>query len=50
MSALVPPCGHCTPSSVIALDHEEHKLVFILTHQRGCRAVADLFEMSGVTA
>ncbi len=40
-------CGHCTADAQVALDEAGHRIVFIIAHQRGCRAVDDLLAMTG---
>lgn len=41
-------CGHCTATSVVALDDLERRIVFMIHHQRGCSAVDDLMALAGV--
>jgi hypothetical protein len=40
-------CSGCKADSTIAFDEPNRVLVFIVGHQRGCRAIEDLIEMAG---
>jgi hypothetical protein len=40
-------CSGCTASSTIAIDQLERRIVFIVRHQRGCRAIEDMLAMAG---
>lgn len=40
-------CGHCVATPVIAFDHQGKVLVFMINHQRGCQAAADLMAVAG---
>jgi len=40
-------CSGCTATSTAAIDAQERRIVFIIGHQRGCRAIEDMLEMAG---
>jgi hypothetical protein len=40
-------CSGYTASSTIAIDQTDRRLVFIVGHQRGCRAIEDMLVMAG---
>jgi len=40
-------CGSCTAAPVITFDQQNKVLIFMINHQRGCQAVADLMAIAG---
>lgn len=40
-------CGHCTATPVIGFDGAARVLIFMINHERGCQAAADLMAVAG---
>ena len=42
-------CSDCKAGTTIGFDEPNRVLMFIIEHQRGCRAIEDMIEMAGAS-